>query len=255
MIAPIVFVLVAIALAFLAWWLSRGLRILKKAKKESIIVYGSKGKGKSLLFQYLANKTPKYISTTDFGGDCKKIDTKDISVAPNTYENTIKGEFVTIPKKRDWEGRPVFLDDCAVYLPNYADSALKKAYPSLPIAYAVWRHLYNAPIYLNCQTLERTWKPLREQADTFVLARGVIKLPFVFILRFTYYDNFESASKKLLPLGSRIFNNFSKAEADQFRATNGEIKKAFVFLPKRKIYFDSRYFHRKFFGRKSPSSK
>lgn len=250
----IVFLVAVALLVLLVIWLTHGKRLVKKAMKESLIVYGAKGKGKSLLFSYMAKKCKNgYVSNVNLGGECKVVNLDKISVTPNTYENTIKGNFYKI-KKLPFEDKPIFLDDCAVYLPNYADSQLKKLYPSMPIAYATWRHLYNAPIYLNCQTLERTWKPLREQADTFISCRGVIKLPFFLIVRFTYYENQNSAQNNLLPCSSRFLNKYSKAEVDQYNATNGYISNGFVFVRKKSITYDSRYFHKKFFGRKSPTS-
>lgn len=250
----IVFLVAVVLLVLLIVWLTHGKRLVKKAMKESLIVYGAKGKGKSLLFSYMAKNCKNgYVSNVNLGGSCKVVNLDKISVAPNTYENTIKGNFYKI-KKLPFEDKPIFLDDCAVYLPNYADSQLKKLYPSMPIAYATWRHLYNAPIYLNCQTLQRTWKPLREQADTFIRCRGVLKLPFFLMVRFTYYDNQNSAENNLLPCSSRFLNKYSKAEADQYRATNGYISNGFVFVRKKSISYDSRYFHKKFFGRKSPTS-
>lgn len=250
----IVFLVAIVLLVLLIIWLTHGKRLVKKAMKESLIVYGAKGKGKSLLFSYMAKKCKNgYVSNVNLGGDCKVVNLDKISVNPNTYENTIKGTFYKI-KKLPFEDKPIFLDDCAVYLPNYADSQLKKLYPSMPIAYATWRHLYNAPIYLNCQTLARTWKPLREQADTFIRCRGVLKMPFFLIVRFTYYDNQNSAENNLLPCSSRFLNKYSKAEVDQYKATNGNISNGFVFVRKKSITYDSRYFHKKFFGRKSPTS-
>lgn len=250
----IVALVAVVLLVLLIIWLTHGKRLVKKAMKESLIVYGAKGKGKSLLFSYMAKKCKNgYVSNVNLGGNCKVVNLDKISLIPNTYENTIKGNFYKI-KKLPFENKPIFLDDCAVYLPNYADSQLKKFYPSMPIAYATWRHLYNAPIYLNCQTLGRTWKPLREQADTFIRCRGVIKLPFVLIVRFTYYENQNSAENNLLPCSSRFLNKYSKAEVDQYNATNGYISNGFVFVRKNSITYDSRYFHKKFFGKKSPTS-
>lgn len=46
----------------------------------------------------------------------------------------------------------------------------------------------------------------------------------------------------MLPLGSRILNPYSRANADQYQATHGEIKTRYYILLKKHIKYDTRHF-------------
>ena len=222
---------------------------LKRVQQDSLIVYGKKGKGKTLLFSEMTRNEKKgYLSNTDFKH--KKgliIEYKDIALDPNTWEKVLNGDYTQVERK-PWEGKGVYLDDAGIFLPNFADSELKKKYPSLPLAYAVWRHLYNEPIHINSQAVDRVYKLLREQTDGFIRVRGCVRFLGLAFIRCTYYDRAESARQELSPLGARIFNPYSKAEMDKYRAEHGEIKNFLIFAPKWRNKYDSRYFRQKFFA-------
>lgn len=119
-----------------------------------------------------------------------------------------------------------------MFLPCQYDYQLHKKYPSFPIYYALSRHLYNSNVHVNCQALSRVWKAVREQADGFIKCLNVIKLPFVLICKIRFYDKYETAYNNMLPLGSRILNPYSRANADQYQATHGEIKTRYYILLK-----------------------
>lgn len=242
-------------LASLVFRCVSGRRYLKEVSKDSLIVFGKKGKGKTLLFSEMSRCCKKgYLSTTDFvHKEQIIIPYKALNIDPNTWESILEGKISKIDKVPEWEGKPVFLDDAGVYLPNFADSMLKKEYPSLPISYAVWRHLYNAPIHINSQDVERVYKMLREQADGYIKVRGVRWLFGLGFIRCTYYDNIASAKASLAPMRHRLFNKYSSAELDEFRALHGEIKDFLIFAPCWRNRYDSRYFHSVFFGEKAPS--
>lgn len=243
----------AVGLLILIALCVRGRVLLRNYQRDSLIVFGKKGKGKTLLFSEMTRNDRKtgYLSNTDFrhkGGEIIRI--SDISVSPNTWEDVLNGNTKKIPRNESWEGKAVYFDDAGVYLPNFADSTLKKNYPSLPIAYAVWRHLYDAPIHMNSQDVGRPWKILREQADGFIRCRGCVRIFGFAFIRCTYYDKYASAESALSPLGSRLFNGFSKAECDKFRAEHGEIKNFLIFAPSWRNKYDSRYFKDVFFDEK-----
>lgn len=241
----------AVGLLILIVLCVRGRVLLRNYQRDSLIVFGKKGKGKTLLFSEMTrNERHGYLSNTDFhhkGGEIIKI--SDVNVDPNTWEDVLNGKVTKIERK-DWEAKGVYLDDAGVYLPNFADSMLKKRYPSLPIAYAVWRHLYDAPIHLNSQDVERTYKLIREQADGFIRCRGCVRILGFAFIRCTYYEKIQSAKEALAPLGSRIFNGFSKAEADLYKAQHGDIKNFLIFAPAWRNKYDSRYFKSVFFEEK-----
>lgn len=250
-------VLGLVVLLFGLFWAFRclaGRMLLRKIKKDSLILFGKKGHGKTLLMSEMSrmDRRTGYVSTTDFKHKRQEplIVYSQVNVGENTWENVIEGKFFPC-EQMPWEGKPIYLDDAGIFLPNFVDTTLKKKYPSLPVAYAVWRHLYNAPIHINSQNVERTWKLIREQADGYILARGVIRLGAFAIVKSTYYDRIESAKKELSPMKSTLFNKYNKAELNLFEANNGIVKDFYIFAPSWRNRYDSRYFKRKFF----PSEK
>lgn len=251
-----IFVIVALALVILVSILPvksmLGRRFLKQVKEDSLIVYGKKGHGKTLLFSEMTrcDKRTGYLSTTKFFHKGEKvIPYNAVNVYPNTWESVLNGDIQKIKKHKDWENRTVYLDDGAVFLPNFVDSDLKKRYPSLPVAYALWRHLYNAPIHINAQSVDRVYKLLREQADGFINCRGVMRFgPFAWV-KCTYYSNINSAKQELCPMSRGVFNKFQRGEQAMYEATNGYIKDFIIFAPAWRNKYDSRYFHRVFFGK------
>lgn len=111
--------------------------------------------------------------------------------------------------------------------------------------------MYNSCIFANCQWLGQLWKALREQADSYIKCKGVIKLPFVLVVSFTYYDKFSSADLDLLPMQKKTFESKeSKANREQFEATNGRIENGLIILRKKSIKYDTRAFHEILFGKK-----
>ena len=259
MVFFIVLAVICAILLFVAIRCALSRSFLKSVKEDSLIICGRKGKGKTKLMSEMTRMDSKtgYLSNIDFKHkNGSIIDIKDISLYPNTYKNFLDGEIIQIKKKEGFEGKPIYIDDAGVYLPNYADSELKKKYPSLPIAYALWRHGYNAPIHMNCQTFERPWKLLREQADGFILCRKTWKFPLGFqFVSCTYYSKASSCEQELRPLNPLLFNKFSKAGVQEYRATNGVIKNMLIFSPTWRNKYDSRVFHKKLFGYEAPRKK
>lgn len=223
----------------------------------NVVVSGRKRYGKDILFQAVIKwRKEPYFANYSYGGEYTHIDLKELELTPNTYDNFIDGKIEKVKKNNKLEGKDIYISDGGIYLPSQADSKLHKTYPSLPITYALTGHLWANGIHVNTQRLERLWKALREQADYFVrIRKRVLKLPFIFVVFTTEYDKYESAKQELLPLGSRLFNKYSKAEKDKFRATNGFIKNGFVIVPKHYCKYDSRAFHEIMFGEKAPKKE
>jgi hypothetical protein len=216
----------------------------KQFDKHNMIVFGKKGSGKDLFFQTIIKyRKKRYYSNIPYGYKREQsIAISDLSVSPNTFEQTIDNKFHRIPVRFE-EKIDFYVSDGGIYLPSQYDSLIDRKFPSLFIFYVLIRHLYNSNIHINYNgSITRLYKKLREQADGYVKMRGVIKLPFILVLLGTYYDKFESAESSLLPLSSRAFNGFSKAETDLYRAQNGVIKDFFVFVRKKSIKYDTRYF-------------
>lgn len=245
----IIYILIGLALIFLAVTIIRcliGSHHLKMVSTFCCNVFGPKGSAKTLTFSKMATYYPKgYLSTTEFFHKGETIiSVSDINLYPNTPLDILKGDFKKVnggwnPK---FEGSPVFLDDCGIYLPNYMDTQLKKLYPSLPVAYALWRHCYNAPIHINSQDPQRVWKPLREQQEMWIYCRGAKSFgPWLFV-KATIYDKESSAIARMSPMRSFLFNKFNKAELNKFEAENGYIKDIMFCCLKKNHKFNSRYF-------------
>lgn len=246
-----------IAVFLIRAWLTKR-RIIQAFRSNNVLVFGKKGKGKDLIFQeVIATRKAPYLSNIDYGGKrLKEVWPNELSVTPNTYENFIANEVATLEKKDAWEDIDAYISDMGVILPSQMDSLLHKKFPSFPIYYALSRHLYNSNIHGNTQNLERAWKAIREQADYFVQARGVINLGFCLIVRTTEYDKYKSAVAELSPVkGGGLFNSFRKAETAIYNATNGFIKDGYLIVWKRHIKYDTRAYHEKIFGSKAPSKK
>lgn len=213
-------------------------------KNGNVIVSGKKGRGKDLLFQYVIYKRKDfYYSNINYGGSRKIISLSDVSCAPNTYDTFIKNTVVKTPHKFK-EGKDIYISDGGSFLPSQMDSVLHKAYPSMPLYYALSRHLYNSNVHVNTQNLERVWKALREQADFYPVCKRVYKwFPGFLIIKVISYDKYDSALKGLLPLNKRM-NKDSKNQFDLYLAQNGDIRKFYVFVSKRKIKYNTRAFEK-----------
>lgn len=147
-------------------------RIKQAFTNGNVIVTGRKGFGKDILFQSVINwRKERYLSNLDYGGEFQPFNLKDLELTPNTYHNFVKGTIEKCEKNPGFEKTDIYISDGGVYLPSQADYLLHKTYPSLPITYALNRHLYANGIHVNAQRIERIWKALREQADYFVLMK------------------------------------------------------------------------------------
>ncbi|MCR5462325.1 MAG: hypothetical protein K6E87_04585 [bacterium] len=207
--------------------------ILKQFQISNVIVAGKKGCGKDLLFQYVINKRKDYYySNISYGGKHKIVKLKDVSCAPNDY-NKIVNDNIVKSKHLFKESKDFYISDIGVFLPSYMDSKLYVQFPSMPILYALSRHLYDSNIHCNTQNVERGWKALREQADFYIICRRTIKI-FCFLITFmTAYDKYASAKDNLQPIKTRMLNKYSKAQADLYKAKNGLIRNGCIisFIP------------------------
>lgn len=220
----------------------------------SVMVSGRKRFGKDILFQTMINcRKEPYFSNIDYGGQYTHIDMKEMLLGNNTYNNFIYGDVVKCNKNTSLEGKDIYISDGGIYLPSQADSVLHKVFPSLPITYALSGHLYNNGIHVNTQRLDRVWKALREQADYFVLMRKrCLKLPFFIVLFTTEYTKYESALQELAPMKSTLFNKYSKAEKEKYKALHGFIKDGLIIVCKKSLKYDTRAFHEVIYGEKAP---
>lgn len=218
-------------------------------KRCNCVVAGKKGSGKDLLFQKIINKRKEeYYGNIPYGGYYNKLSLLDFNIKSEngeilTYNNFLDNKIFR-SKRKFKEGADYYISDGGILLPSHMDSSLHKKYASLPIFYALSRHLYNANIHVNLQNFERLWKPLREQADFFIYVHRTIKLPFILITIYSTYDKYQSAVNCLSTPKVRVLNKYSKAEIDIYKATNGDIRKGFIIQLKRNVKYNTRYFEK-----------
>lgn len=210
-------------------------------KHCNVLVGGKKGSGKDMLFQWVINKRHDfYYGNISYGGKHKVIKLKEVSCAPNDYDHIVNDKIERQPHKFK-EKKDIYISDIGVYLPSYMDSKLYQKFPSMPIYYALSRHLNNGNVHCNTQNIERGWKALREQADFYIIVKRTYKiLGLLFITKYYSYDNYESAKKNLKPIRARLLNKYSKSEVDLYRATNGEIQKGYIFQFRHTLKYDTR---------------
>lgn len=229
-------------------------KLIEYFDKTSVIVYGCKGSGKDLLFQkviYLKRKE-KYMSNNNYGYKYLQEPIKELSTYPNTFEAFINGTIKKIQKNDEWEDVDYYISDVGIYMPSQYNGLLNKNYPTLPVFYAISRHLYNNNIHINSQYLTRAWNLLREQADKFIHVLKTHKIGKWLIVDIIFYDRIQSASQNILPMrkpGLReMFNKYYRAQYEQFVSTYGEIIKSRFLIKTKHIKYDSRHFHKLLFG-------
>lgn len=260
------------------------------------IIYGGRGKGKGILLNYKIkkDKTKPFVNVPYFetldrergviidgltlketpykDGDYYHTELlKDItvyfnSIKPLTVEDFINGIDKTVEKNNIFEGRNVYIDDVNVYMPNWADSLLKKKYDSMPPFLAINRHLYNAYCVITTQDRERPYKILKElQTDGSIKAIKTYgfgdfwnMIPFLHFFVYTKYIYHElPKSVDMLPFNSKSiiteslkhgFLTSGQAIKEQYQATNGIISYGFTLQLKKNISFYTRYFHKIVYG-------
>jgi len=218
-------------------------------RHSNVLVFGKKRKGKDLIFQKVINKRKEeYFANIPYGKKYTHIDLKEVSVAPNTYDDLIMGTIKKIPRDETREKRDIYISDGGVHLPSQYNNVLNKQYPSMPLYYSLSGHLYDSNVHVCYNgSINRLWDKLREQADDYIRALGTIKFFGLFFTKLRYFETFESAEKNLLPMPSALFNKEQKALKKQFDATNGQIKDMWIIQRKKHLYYDTRYFKTVFF--------
>ena len=167
-----VFIIAGLVFIFLFYTLAQNKRILSYFKDDSVCVFGKKGKGKDILFQYVIRKQKvRPYSNTQYGDYNDLISIKDLQIN-NTFANAINEEWRKCDNYKIREGADIFISDCGVYLPSQYYSTLDKLYPDLPLFMAVSRHLSDSNVHINTQNIGRVWDKVREQCGYFIQAKG-----------------------------------------------------------------------------------
>lgn len=269
----ITFLILILVIVILVIW-TKNNSFLKQSVGNGII-YGSRGAGKGILLQKKANSFKKIFSNVPMGVNTKIINPKEYiqSIGDNTILDTINGSVKVVKKLEKFEGINVLLDDINLYFPNFEDKLLKEEYPSMPLTLAVNRHLYDSYMIITTQDLERPYKILRElQTDFYIKAIKTFgfgklwsSLPFFrnFVsVKYIYYDNNKAAVESVLPwkgvsatteATKSVYMTAGQATKEQFKAQYGNVFYGRIWMSKKRLFYDTRYFHKVFFGKKAPN--
>lgn len=235
---------ILLIIALVSHWLFTS-NILNNFKHCNVIVAGKKGSGKDLLFQWVINKRKRenYYSNISYGHHYQNIKLLEVSTAPNDYKAIVNDNIQPQPHNIK-EKSDIYISDIGIFLPSYMDSTLYKLFPSMPIFYALSRHLYSNNVHCNTQNIERGWKALREQADFYCICKKTTRIFGLLITKVITYDKYESAKQGLMPIKTRLMNKYSKAEVDIYKATNGDIRQGHIIQRIKKLNYDTRAFEK-----------
>lgn len=219
--------------------------LIKKFKSGNVIVSGLRGRGKDLVFCYIINKRKEnYISNVEYSSPRKKYKWFEFSkrvweLNGNGYKNFMDGEV----KKYVYpypDGIDYYISDCGIYFPAHMHKQLDKEESGAPIFQALSRQIADCNIHLNSQKRNRIWDKMREQSDLNIVMRGAKVIGKIIFMKWTEYDNEESAEKQI----KKPFFGIGKKARERklnFETNNGKIKNSWVFglLP---FNYDSRRF-------------
>lgn len=251
MVLKIILLLLLLVILGIFWRLEKNAKfIARKFEEGNTITFGAKGKGKDLLLQKVIKvRKKKYFSNIDYGYGWNYINLAELKLGNNTYENFIEGIVEVVEKNEQLEGADIYISDAGIYLPSQYHYLLDKKYKSLPIFYALSRHLYNNNVHVNTQALNRVWDKLREQADSYFKALKTIKVCGLLFTKVRYYETYQTASENRAPMRKRLLNKYSKGLSDEYQAYNGLVYDMWIVQLKSKVKYDTRYFHEVVFGK------
>ncbi|MEG2015102.1 MAG: hypothetical protein RR086_05155 [Clostridia bacterium] len=258
---------IALALAFYFVNVYVGWKFLKIREDQDFINYvfsrsntitdGAKGTGKDLLFGFVVRDRVHY-SNIYYNSNTIIKSVKDFNCGKNTYNNLLSNCILPVDKTL-FEHCDFFVSDGGAILPCHMDDELKSLYPSFPLFYAFQRHLYNSNTHINSQSYMRIWKIIREQADGFFRCINTsVRAVFGVTIATTnliYYSLEKGIANCIQPIRVGLFASQDLKDQVSFqRANYGEIRDLTLVQVLRPDHYDSRAYHTKFFGYKSPTS-
>jgi hypothetical protein len=200
-------------------------------RRCNVIVFGKKGSGKDLLFAhviYLRNEL--HYSNICYNELTELRSLKDLLLGDNTFIDFVE-DSITKSDPIFEEQKDFYISDGGVFLPSQFHREINEIYPSMPIYFALSRHLYNSNVHVNVQHLTRIWDKLREQADSYIRTLKTEDKGDYLIVNAITYDRYESAVSGLLPCNDK-----------QYQSTNGEITERRFKVFKHELEYDTRYF-------------
>lgn len=238
-------------------------QIIRMFRDGNVIVGGHKGRGKDLLFQYVIARREKdgeIHAANIYYTDKTTIRPIDYyKLHNNGYSNFVSGKF-NIEDKAFIEKEDFYISDIGTALPGQYHAKLDKEYPTLPIVYALSRHLADFSIHCNCQNFNRVWDKLREQADYYIWCeRAKVLFGRLALQWVVCYTEYGAAVQHIQPfecrrrlLGLLPPHPEDIAAANTHNAKYGSIRRYFFWhiLPKK--HYDTREFHKKIYGKEAP---
>lgn len=256
----IIIVLLAISVFTLVWAsrFNKGKKALCNCfESDNVIVFGLKGKGKDLTFNKVINSRdiPCYANIPYNKELCVQKSIEDFSVSPNTFIDILNND-VKLIKKINKERTDMYVSDGGIHLPSQYSNLLCKKYPGLPTYYALNRHLTASNFHINTQYLGRVWDKLREHAGYYIKACQTWNIFGFLVTKIIIYNKYDSAMAQLDPYKASgiIKHNESRANEEDFKAKHGDVNAYYIIQHKSKVYYDSRYFHKVFYGYNSPDT-
>lgn len=243
------------------WYGNR--ELLRMFRTGNVIVAGHKGRGKDLLFQYVISARERdgeiHAANIEFTEKTTVRPPKWYELHGNTYKNFVTGKYV-IENKQYIEQEDYYISDVGTAMPAQLGRTLEKEYPTLPIVYALSRHLGNFSIHCNAQNFGRVWDKLREQGDYYIYCeKAIVLFHKIAIQRFVIYDRYQSALSNVQPYKCtrRVFGLLPPkpedyARANEHNARYGTIRRYTMWhiLPKK--HYDTRHFHKVIYGQEAP---
>lgn len=239
--------------------------ILAVFRTGNVIVAGHKGRGKDLLFQYVIAAREKrgeiHAANIKYTNNTKIRPITYYSLKSNTLENFVNDKFER--EAQDFiEKEDYYISDAGVHLPSQDHNRLQKQYPTLPIVYALSRHLGQFSIHANAQEFCRIWDKLREQADYFIYCeKAKVLFKKIAFQRVILYDRYETALAHIQPYKvhrSLILHRASAedlARAHSFNAQYGYVRRIRFWHILPKEHYDTRAFYKKLYRKEAPDVK
>lgn len=142
--------------------------LVNEFSRCNVMVFGKKGSGKDVLFAHvIALRGEKHYANIPYDQNTEVIELWEVSAGDNTFEDLINGSIRKFDARFD-ECADIYISDAGIYFPNTTNKVLDDKYPSMPVLFALSRHLYHNNIHTNCQAFGRPWKKIREQADSYI---------------------------------------------------------------------------------------
>lgn len=244
-------------------------QLLTAFRSGNVLVAGHKGNGKDLLFSYVIKQREKdgeiHAANIRYTDKTRVRAPNEYRLYNNSIRNFVTGNF-NLEGNKFTEKEDYYISEAGLAFPNWAHTQLEKdkSTSTLPITFALSRHLGQFNIHANAQEFGRIWDKLREQADWQIYCEqcGIFfkGTPLAFArIRFVVYQRYESAYAHIQPYEVRrgIFrkNKDDLIRAQEHNARYGFIKRfaLFVKLNKKKEFnYNTREFYTKLYQKEPP---